>query len=95
MLLCGVAQFSGGAGGDQGSGREMADGISGQVAVGHDGGRLGGLPGLDDFTAQLTGSRVVAQDARIDMQQFHVGSPSEDRPQGRSDGTNPTDETNS
>ncbi|MCY1461468.1 hypothetical protein D9M71_791310 [compost metagenome] len=60
----------------------MADSVGSQVAVGHHGGRLGGLPGFDDFAAQLTGSRVVTKNARIDMQQFHVGSPGEDRRQG-------------
>jgi hypothetical protein len=37
------------------------------------------LPGFNDFATQLTGSRVVTKNARIDMQQFHVGSPGEDR----------------
>ncbi|MNG12138.1 hypothetical protein D3C84_957320 [compost metagenome] len=72
----------------------MADGIGSQVTVSHHGTRLGGLPGFDDFAAQLTGSRVVTKNARIDMQQFHVGSPSEDR-SWRSDGNHPTGETNS
>lgn len=79
VLLSGVAQFSSSACGDQGRGGEMADGIGGQVAVGHDSCRFGGLPGFNDFAAQLTGSRVVTKNARIDMQQFHVGSPGEDR----------------
>ncbi|MNP06457.1 hypothetical protein D3C76_984410 [compost metagenome] len=94
VLLGGIAQFSGGTCCNQGGPGKVADGVGSQVAVGHYGGRLGGLPGFDDFAAQQTGSRVVTKNARIDMQQFHVGSPSEDR-QKRSDGNNPTDETNS
>ncbi|MNY31762.1 hypothetical protein D3C86_1659370 [compost metagenome] len=73
VLLRGIAQFCRGAGSHQGGGGEMADGVGSQVTVSHHGARLGGLPGLDDFAAQLTGSRVVAKNARIDMQQFHVG----------------------
>ncbi|MNN80775.1 hypothetical protein D3C81_1975360 [compost metagenome] len=93
MLLCGVTQLSGGASGDQGGRREVADGVGGQVAVSHHGAWLGNLPGFDNFAAQLTGSRVVAQNARIDMQQFHVESPGRNR-RWRRNGDNPTQETN-
>ncbi|MCY1406214.1 hypothetical protein D9M71_214730 [compost metagenome] len=71
MLLCGIAQLIRGTGGHQGGGGEMADGIGGQVAVGHLASRLGCLPGLDHAAAQLARSGVVTEDARIDMQQFH------------------------
>ncbi|MNV62807.1 hypothetical protein D3C71_1553710 [compost metagenome] len=79
MLLRGVTQFGRGARGYQGRGGKMADGIAGQIAVSDHGIRLGSGPGLDNTLAQLTGSRVVTQDARIDVQKFHMGSPSEDR----------------
>jgi hypothetical protein len=53
---------------------EVADGIGGQVAIGDFDARLGGLPGLDHFLAELTGGGVVAEDAGIDVQQFHAVS---------------------
>ncbi|MNF46877.1 hypothetical protein D3C84_280550 [compost metagenome] len=71
MLLRGIAQFVRGTGGNQGGGGEMADGIGGQVTVGHVAARLGRLPGLDHAAAQLARSGVVAEDAGIDVQQFH------------------------
>ncbi|MDQ0704175.1 hypothetical protein QF043_002967 [Pseudomonas sp. W3I7] len=79
VFLYGVAQFGSGAQGAQGQAGKVADAFGSQVTIGHFHTRLSRLPGLDHTSAELTRSRVVAEDAGIDMQQFHAGSPSEDR----------------
>ncbi|MND71397.1 hypothetical protein D3C80_629230 [compost metagenome] len=79
VLLRGIAQFFRGTGSHQGRGREVADGVAGQVTVGHLQRRVGGFPGFNHAAAQLTGGGIVAQDARIDMQQFHGTLLNEDR----------------
>jgi len=66
-----IAQLFTRAGSHQGSGREMSDGIGCQVAIDHFDVWLSGLPSGYDLTAQLARGRVVTQDARIDVQQFH------------------------
>ncbi|MNP18803.1 hypothetical protein D3C76_1113000 [compost metagenome] len=72
MLLRSVAQLGRGAGGDQAGGRQVADGVGGEIAVGHLDARLGGAPGIDDFAAQLARGGGVAEDAGIDVQKFHA-----------------------